>query len=135
MERCRTTPLLLLVSGLLAVPVLAGCKGSHSHEKGEGEHEGGKARDAKDELPGQSVTIWTSKTELFMEHKPLIVGQEVGFAAHLTEMPSFKAVTQGAVTLTLEMSNGTSLKARADSASSPGISGRPSCRPSRDAVE
>ena len=121
MERCRTTPLLLLVSGLLAVPVLAGCKGSHSHEKGEGEHEGGKARDAKDELPGQSVTIWTSKTELFMEHKPLIAGQEVGFAAHLTEMPSFKAVTQGAVTLTLEMSNGTSLKARADSASSPGI--------------
>lgn len=56
-----------------------------------------------------------------MEHKPLIVGKEVGFAAHVTAMATFKAVTEGAVTLTVKMEGGASLTARADKASSPGI--------------
>lgn len=114
---------------VLAVPSLVACRGGHSHEKGEAEHGAEKGHDKKDELPGQSVTIWATKTELFMEHKPLIVGREVGFAAHVTEMPSFKAVTEGAVTLTIKMSDGASLEARADKASSPGIF-RPTLVPS-----
>jgi len=105
---------------IVAALALVACKGSHAHDKGEAEHGHGH-ESAKDELPGQSVTLWTEKTELFMEHKPLIAGKEVGFAAHVTAMATFKAVTEGAVTLTLKMAGGATVTARADKASSPGI--------------
>ncbi len=119
----RSTENLRLMLGAATVAALVGCEG-HAHDKAE---PGGGAA-AGDELPGQSVTLWTTRTELFMEHKPLIVGNEVGFAAHVTEMPSFKAVTDGAVTLTVKMADGSTLTGRADKASSPGIF-RPTVKP------
>jgi membrane fusion protein, heavy metal efflux system len=72
------------------------------------------------ELPGQSVTVWAQRTELFMEYQPLLVGKEARFAAHVTEMPSFKAVTAGKVTVTLN-AGGAALIGRAETPSSPGI--------------
>ncbi|NIM60361.1 MAG: efflux RND transporter periplasmic adaptor subunit, partial [Acidobacteria bacterium] len=41
------------------------------------------------------ITTWTEQTELFMEHAPLVAGQEVLFAVHLTRLSDFSAMTTG----------------------------------------
>lgn len=68
-----------------------------------------------------AVTLWTEKTELFMEYPALIVGQEVIFAAHFTDMKDFKPVTQGRLTCIFKGASGAPITAAADSPSSPGI--------------
>jgi membrane fusion protein, heavy metal efflux system len=109
---------------LLGAVVTAACH-EHEHEHGdhahghEAEHAHGAHEHA--ELPGQSVTVWSARTELFMEHPPLIAGKKTRFAAHVTALPSFKAVTEGAATITVRMSDGTTLTGRADGPSNPGI--------------
>lgn len=47
------------------------------------------------ETPTLSVTHWTDKTELFMEHPPLVSGQTALFAIHLTTIGDFKALNAG----------------------------------------
>ena len=68
-----------------------------------------------------SYTIYTAKTELFVEFKPLIKGEVSKFAAHFTTLEkNFKAVTDGNVSLKLLGKNDQpSFKAK--SPSSPGI--------------
>jgi cobalt-zinc-cadmium efflux system membrane fusion protein len=121
----------------LAVAGLASACGKHDHGPGghahdEAEHgdHGAAGHAEAAELPGQSVTIWAERTELFAEYRPLIVGQESRFAAHVTEMPSFKAVTAGAVVLTLTYPDGKAIEAKVDSPSNPGIF-RPVLKPDR----
>jgi RND family efflux transporter MFP subunit len=41
------------------------------------------------------VTNWTERTELFMEHPPLVAGQTVRFAVHLTRLNDFSALNAG----------------------------------------
>jgi RND family efflux transporter MFP subunit len=83
-----------------------GCKssGGHGHAHDEsGGHGGGHAH-GEEELPGESVTLWTEKAELFMEWSPLIVGRESRFLAHITDIKNkeaFKAVAEGEVTVTV----------------------------------
>ena len=49
-----------------------------------------------------SFTVYTDQTELFVEFKPLIVGQTSSFAAHLTRLGStFKPLTEGQLTVSL----------------------------------
>ncbi|MEZ4361626.1 MAG: efflux RND transporter periplasmic adaptor subunit [Kofleriaceae bacterium] len=113
---------------LALVALLAGaCRGhshddhrqaeEHGHDQG---HDHGHGHGGAAELPGQSVTRWAQRTELFMEYPPLIVGKETRFAAHVTAMPSFKAVTAGAATVTLKLASGAEV-GKADAPSSPGI--------------
>ena len=40
----------------------------------------------------ESLTDWTTKTELFMEYPPLVAGQTSRFAVHLTRLDNFKPV-------------------------------------------
>lgn len=47
------------------------------------------------EPPSRDVTSWTDKTELFMEYPPLVAGQTVRFAVHLTRLADFSAMTTG----------------------------------------
>jgi membrane fusion protein, heavy metal efflux system len=47
------------------------------------------------ETPTLDVTSWTEKSELFMEHPPLVAGQTVRFAVHLTRMADFSALNAG----------------------------------------
>ncbi len=122
MTRILATALLLS-----AVLILGACGRDHDHGGANGEHPHGEA---EAELPGQAVTLWTERTELFMEYKPLIVGQESGFAAHVTEMPSFKAVTAGSATVTVVYADGTRFDAIAPGPSNPGIF-RPVITPDR----
>src|SRR5215210_4502648 len=53
------------------------------------------ATPAETETPTLDVTDWTDKTELFMEHPPLVAGKTALFAVHLTTMADFKPVTAG----------------------------------------
>ncbi|MEO8705949.1 MAG: efflux RND transporter periplasmic adaptor subunit [Kofleriaceae bacterium] len=77
--------------------------------------------DKPHELPGQSATIWADRVELFMEYRPLIAGREAAFAAHVTEMPTFKAVTAGTLTLTLKLADGATVAGVAKAPTNPGI--------------
>ena len=47
------------------------------------------------EPPTLDVTNWTQQTELFMEHPPLVAGQTVRFAVHLTTLADFAALNRG----------------------------------------
>ncbi len=90
------------------ISLLAGCH--HSHEETEAQH-----------ASGGSVTIWTSKTELFMEYPALIVGQEIRFAVHLTWLSDFKPVTDGTLSLVFASTDGARHTTVADKPTSPGI--------------
>ena len=49
-----------------------------------------------------AYTLYTHKSELFVEFKPLIVGEVSKFAAHFTQLgKNFKAVAEGSVTVSL----------------------------------
>ena len=41
------------------------------------------------------VTSWTERSELFMEYPPLVSGQTVRFAVHLTRLQDFSALNAG----------------------------------------
>src|SRR5512134_3233591 len=47
------------------------------------------------EPPTLDVTSWTDKSELFMEHPPLVAGETVWFAVHLTQLADFSALAAG----------------------------------------
>lgn len=47
------------------------------------------------ELPTLSFTHWTARTEVFAEHPPLVGGETVRFAVHLTTLGDFKALNAG----------------------------------------
>jgi RND family efflux transporter MFP subunit len=115
----------------LLVALLVACKGGdhgHMHPGGDPGH----AHDpgGGDALPGQSVTRWAERTELFAEFPPLVVGRESRFAAHVTETTTFKAVNAGTATVTLTYDDGTTLVATADAPSNPGIF-RPTLMPTK----
>ena len=56
---------------------------------------GDAVQGAGDEVPTLDVTNWTEKTELFMEHPPLVEGETVRFAVHLTLLNDFSALNAG----------------------------------------
>jgi len=73
------------------------------------------------ELEPLVYTLYTDKTELFVEFKPLVVGDESKFAAHFTHLgESFKAFTEGTITLRLKV-GGKEQSIISNAPSSPGI--------------
>ncbi len=76
---------------------------------------------AEHEHEGASVTLWTEKTELFMEYPALIVGQDAAFAVHLSDLKDFKPVMQGRLTCVFKNAFGGELTVVAESPSYPGI--------------
>lgn len=108
--------------GLLATLLVAACQ-PHSHDaKGGHTHNAdGSHPAAESELEALAFTLYTAKTELFVEFKPLVVGQESRFAAHFTTMgESFKAIGEGSVTLTMSSPTGNQ-SVTADAPQVPGI--------------
>ncbi len=68
-----------------------------------------------------SYTLYSDKTEVFVEFTPLIVGTRSAFAAHFTRLgESFTPLTQGSVTVSLIVGE-RGIRNRADNPSSPGI--------------
>jgi RND family efflux transporter MFP subunit len=47
------------------------------------------------ESPTLNVTLWTDRTELYMEYPPLVAGRTSLFAVHLTTLADFKPVAAG----------------------------------------
>ena len=74
------------------------------------------------EVPTLDVTAWTDTTELFMEFAPLVAGQEVLFAVHLTRLSDFSAMTTGRprIEFTAE-SGGSPAVLQGEEASRPGV--------------
>jgi cobalt-zinc-cadmium efflux system membrane fusion protein len=108
-----------LLTVLLAIFLLPACQEprNNGHE-GEDEHE---------EERSLSYTVWTEKCELFVEFKPLIVGENTRFTAHFSEMKNFKAIEKGTVTASL-IQGKSGIRHTVDAPDSPGIF-RPALQP------
>ncbi len=52
------------------------------------------------------VTSWTEETELYMEHPPLVAGQTVRFAVHLTRLADFQALNAGRPSIEMSPESG-----------------------------
>ena len=82
--------------------VFLGChsqnvEGVHTHDS-----EGNHIKPPESTLKAQTFTVYSEKTELFVEFKPLVVGNECRFAAHFTVLGDvFKAMEEGSITLSL----------------------------------
>jgi len=112
---------------VFAVAMLVACGNGHDHDKSKKDDHG---HGEPAELPGQSVTRWSERTELFMEFPPLIVGKETRFATHVTVDANGKPVTGGAVTITLAMTGAAPLAGTVNAPASPGIF-RPTLTPTQ----
>jgi membrane fusion protein, heavy metal efflux system len=76
---------------------------------------------AHEESTTLAYTLYSEKTELFVEFKPLVVGQPSKFAAHFTKLgKSFTSLDSGKITLSLVV-NDKGVRQSNDKASSPGI--------------
>lgn len=118
-----------LLAGLLVL--MSSC----THEHGEGTHTHGDETHAPHgaELEPLSFTIWTKKSELFVEFTPLIIGKESRFAAHFSEMVNFKAIEEGEVMVRLREGNKNVIENSVPNPSSPGIF-RPAITPEKGGV-
>lgn len=77
--------------------------------------------DAAESLESLAYTLYSDKSELFVEFKPLVVGQTSKFAAHLTLLgENFLPFTEGTVTVSL-IQEVKGIKNTATAPSSPGI--------------
>jgi membrane fusion protein, heavy metal efflux system len=56
----------------------------------------------EEDPPSVAATIWTEKTELFMEYPPLVAGEEASFHIHLTDLSTFEPVREGKVVVRFE---------------------------------
>jgi len=70
-----------------------------------------------------SVSHWTDKTELFMEHPPLVAGAKHRFAVHFTNLRTFQALAKGSVTVRLARQGGEPEVFSSPAPSRPGIFG------------
>lgn len=105
-----------MVTKLLIFTVIAllafGCQRSDDAD----EH-----RHSHDEPATLTYTVYSDKTELFVEFKPLLVGESSRFAAHLTKLGEvFTALEEGTITLSLIV-NDKGIRQTTDKPSSPGI--------------
>jgi len=54
------------------------------------------------EPPTVAVTIWSERTELFMEYPPLVAGADAAFHIHLTDLSTFQPLREGRVVVRFE---------------------------------
>ncbi len=102
----------VIISFVFLATLITACKNEHSQRN---------ENQSSDELEALAYTIYTDKLELFVEFKPLVVGETSKFAAHFTQLgENFTAVKEGSVTVSL-IGDEKQPKNKADSPSSPGI--------------
>ncbi|MEK6611919.1 MAG: efflux RND transporter periplasmic adaptor subunit [Gemmatimonadota bacterium] len=102
------------LAGLVALSLSLACTGAT----------GGDAAARAAGPVGGAVTLWTARTELFMEHPALIVGAPDKFAVHLTALADFSPLRSGRITLRfVPRSGGAALVVTQDAPRAPGIYG------------
>jgi membrane fusion protein, heavy metal efflux system len=75
----------------------------------------------RDSPPGELLTIWTDALELFVEHPPLVAGEESEpWAVHLTLLASHQPVEEGVLTLRFTAPDGAEIVVPAGGPQSPG---------------
>ncbi|MFQ5597295.1 MAG: efflux RND transporter periplasmic adaptor subunit [Nitrospiria bacterium] len=99
-----------MLSLALAAALLSGCQKTRITE----------AESEPEEEP-IVITKWTDKTELFVEFPVLVVGEEIPFAAHLTDLETFQPVSSDVVVTTLTGQDGHTITARTPTPLIPGI--------------
>jgi hypothetical protein len=82
------------------VLVLAACGQTDT----DGHDHAGTAHQDHDDEPTLVYTNYTDKTELFVEFPPLVVGRSSVFAAHVTRLADFQALTAGTLDVDLQRS-------------------------------
>lgn len=96
---------------ILSALIFIGCTNRTADKQ---DHEAGS-------LEPLAYTIYSDKSELFVEFKPLIVGSKSNFATHLTILgESFLPLTEGKVSVSLIVGE-SGIRNSSDTASSPGI--------------
>lgn len=103
---------ILIVLAIIAMSCNNKAEDAHAHNE-DGTHAG-------EEIPRLDHTIWTDKTELFVEFPALIVGNPTKFAAHFTVLDKHQPVREGSVTVSL-IKGGNGIRNTAEKPSSPGI--------------
>ena len=103
---------ILIVLAFLAMSCNNKAEDAHAHNP-DGTHAG-------EEMPRLSHTIWTDKTELFVEFPALVVGNPSRFAAHFTVLDKHQPVREGSVTVSL-IKGDKGLRNTVEEPSSPGI--------------
>ena len=103
---------IIIVLAFLAMSCNNKAEDAHAHNA-DGSHVG-------EEIPRLNHTIWTDKTELFVEFPALIVSNGSKFAAHFTVLDKHQPVREGSVTVSL-IKDGKGIRNKADAPSSPGI--------------
>lgn len=83
--------------------VLLSCSTQNKHEDHAHDSHGNHA--TTDEIPTETHTVWTNKTELFVEFPSLIKGKASRFAAHFTQLNQHQALAEGQVTVSLIKGN------------------------------
>ncbi len=102
----------------IALGLLLSCQSNQEKNHAHDDH-GNHIADNSDK-PSIVKTIWTEKTELFVEFPALIVGEKSRFAAHFTVLNNHQAVKNGSVTVSL-IKNDKGIRQTVDAPSSPGI--------------
>lgn len=124
-------PLIAALSLILVTPI-SGCRQGaadrHDDAAKQGDHGHGKAAPA--EVPSRAITVFTERTELFAEHRLLVAGHETPFAAHVTDLADFSAVSSGSLEAVLHAPDGRNEVFRVEGVMRPGIF-RPVVKPSR----
>lgn len=91
----------------LLFAVVTGCAHEHAAEQPQEEK--------------VAETLWTEKSELFMEHDAPLPGKKAGFLIHVTKLHDFKPVTEGTLTLTFTPQGGSPLTVTVNAPARPGI--------------
>ncbi len=77
--------------------------------------------EAHEDHASRAVTVWTEKSELFAEFPPLVAGQPVEVALHLTRLDNFAPVQTGTVTVEMRSRGIQPIRLVVDQISTPGI--------------
>jgi RND family efflux transporter MFP subunit len=107
---------------IILVIALTACQPENAEEAGHGHAhgtDGGHDHETESTLT-VDTTLWTDKTELFVEFPALVVGQISQFAAHFTKLNGHKPVKEGNVTISL-IKGKKGVRSSVDAPTSPGI--------------
>ena len=103
---------------LMITLILASCQAKEEEDHAHNAN-GGHVEEAA-EIPTLDATVWTDKTELFVEYPALVVGATSRFAAHFTIMDKHQPVREGTLTVSL-IKGETGIRNTAEAPDSPGI--------------
>ncbi len=117
------------ISIIVLTSLFVGC--NNSHNKGGHSHDtvgGHEAHDDHEHEEGTlSYTLFSDDYELFVEFPALVVGQTSSFAAHFTQLNTYKPVLEGKLTVSIIQGN-KGIRHHVDAPSTPGIF-RPALQP------